>query len=273
MTTLDSDLAPALATPQWASAMRAFRALLWRDIFVTGRQLGILLIQVGLTPLFTLFIFGKVLGSLKYVSAGFGELLLAGIVALTAFLTALQSVAFPLATEFGWTKEIEDRLLAPLSTTLVAVEKLVMAMLRGLFAAAIILPVSGLVLGTTPWRAGGAPLLVAVLVLGSWVGGAIGITLGTLVNPTRINVMFALILTPLMFTGCIQYPLVRLDHIRWFQTISALNPLSYCAEGARAALAPHTPHLDPAVSVSALVGYAVLFTATGILGFRRRAIR
>ncbi|HYN92382.1 MAG TPA: ABC transporter permease [Pilimelia sp.] len=270
-TTAAARVAAADPAPR-ASAGRAFRAILWRDVFVTGKEFWVLLIQVALTPLFTLFIFAKVLGDLDYVRDDFGDLLLPGIVALAAFLTSLQSVAFPLVMEFGWTKEIEDRLLAPLPTDLVAIEKMVIASLRGLLAAVIMFPVSALVLGTAPWRAEGVPLLLAVLVLGSWVGAALGITVGTAVPPAKISIMFALIFTPLMFTGATQYPLPALTGLRWFQVISALNPLTYCSEGVRAALVPHIPHVDPGLSLAALVAFGAVFTVTGLRGFRRRAL-
>ena len=252
----------------------AFRAILWRDIFVTGKEFGILLIQVAITPLFMLFIFAKVLGSMNYVSQEYGDLLLPGIVALSAFLAALQSVAFPLVMEFGWTKEIEDRLLAPLPTDLVAVEKLVIATLRGLLSALVMYPVGALVLGgDAPWRPQGLPLLVIVLLLGSWVGAGIGITMGTLVQPAHISYMFGLVLTPLMFTGATQYPWPSLGgDLRWFQVVTALNPLTYCAEGVRAAMVPNVPHIAPWICVTVLSGASVLFTATGIWGFRRRAL-
>lgn len=263
--------APAAPAPR-ASARRAFLAILWRDVFVTGKEFWVLLIQVALTPVFTLFIFAKVLGSLNYVSEDFGDLLLPGIVALAAFLTALQSVAFPLVMEFGWTKEIEDRLLAPIATDLVAIEKLLIATLRGLVAAIIMFPIGSLVLGTAPWRAAGLPLLILVLVLAAWTGAGIGITIGTAVPPPKISIMFGLIFPPLMFTGATQYPLTELDNLRWFQVISALNPLSYASEGVRAALVPYIPHLDPWLSVTALAGFGLLFTVTGLIGFRRRAL-
>ena len=40
---------------------RAFSALLWRDVFVTGREAVPFLLQVVLQPVFLLFVFGKVL--------------------------------------------------------------------------------------------------------------------------------------------------------------------------------------------------------------------
>ncbi|HEY3008130.1 MAG TPA: ABC transporter permease [Micromonosporaceae bacterium] len=265
--------APTVAgAPLRATAGRAFLAILWRDIFVTGKEFWVLLIQVALTPIFTLFIFAKVLGNLNYVSDTYGQLLLPGIVALAAFLTSLQSVAFPLVMEFGWTKEIEDRLLAPLPTNMVTIEKLVIASMRGLLAAIVMFPIGSLVLGEAPWRTAGLPLLIAVLILGAWVGAGIGITVGTVVPPAKISIMFAVIFVPLMFTGATQYPVTQLGELRWFQVVSLLNPLTYCSEGVRAALVPHIPHLHPWISLVVLAGYGALFTLTGMRGFRRRAL-
>ena len=109
---------------------RAFRAVLYRDLYVTWRELPAFLAQVILQPLFLLFVFGKVLGSLGYTQHGYTDLLFPGLLALTAVITAMQALAFPLVVEFGWTKEIEDRLLAPMPTCLVAAEKVLFAMLR-----------------------------------------------------------------------------------------------------------------------------------------------
>jgi ABC-2 type transport system permease protein len=249
-----------------------FLAILWRDVFVTGREFWVFLAQVAIQPLFMLFVFAKVLGELGYVSDAYGHLLLPGIVALTAFLTALQTVAFPLVLEFGWTKEIEDRLLAPIPIPLVAVEKVVIAMLRGLVAAALLFPIGALVLGSAPWRAEGLPLLVLALVLGGWAGGAVGLVVGTSVPPNRINIMFALILTPLLFTGATQYPWPSLDQLPWFKVVTAFNPLTYCSEAVRAALVPEVPHITPWISVLVLLVSGAAFTAVGIRGFQRRAV-
>ena len=258
--------------PVAASARRAFLAILWRDIYVTAKEFWVLLIQVALTPLFMLFIFAKVLVSQGSVSASYGHnLLLPGIIALSAFLTSLQSVAFPLVMEFGWTKEIEDRLLAPLPTDLVTIEKLLMATLRGLVAAMIMYPIGALVLGSAPWHPDRLPLLLLALLLGAWVGAGIGITIGTLVPPARISLMFGLILTPLIFTGATQYAWPLLDSMPWFQVITAFNPLTYCAEAVRAAMVPYVPHIRPWISILALLVAAAVFTGTGIMSFRRRA--
>ncbi|MEN3361630.1 MAG: type transport system permease protein [Mycobacteriales bacterium] len=274
MTTVDAPvMARAAAPPAVAGrAWRAFRAILWRDLYVTGKEFWVLLVQVALTPLFMLFIFAKVLVNQGSVSPTYGhDLLLPGIVALSAFLTALQGIAFPLIMEFGWTREIEDRLLAPLPTGLVAVEKLVIATLRGLAAALIVYPVGALVLGSAPWRPAGLPLLLVAVLLGAWVGAGIGLTLGAIVPAGRITILFAVVVTPLLFTGATQYAWPLLNGIRWFQVVTAANPLTYCAETVRAAMVPAVPHIRPGVSVAVLLAAAAVFTGAGLITFGRRA--
>ena len=263
------DTAASAARP---SAARAFRAVLWRDIYVTGKEFWVFLAQVALQPLFMLFVFAKVLGAGGYVTDDYAELLLPGIVALTAFLTALQTVSFPLILEFSFTREIEDRLLAPLPRYLIAIEKLTIAVLRALVSVLFMFPIGALVMGSAPWRADGVPLLVTALLLGSWVGAGIGLTLGTFVPPSRISIMFAVILTPLMFTGATQYPWKSLDSMPWFQVVTAFNPLTYLSEAVRAAVVPHVPHIAPWICLVVLATTGALFTAIGIKGFLRRAI-
>jgi ABC-2 type transport system permease protein len=134
------------------------------------------------------------------------DVLLPGVIALAAFLTARQTTAFPLVIDFSFTREIEDRLLAPLPTYLVAVEKIVFSLLRALIAAVVMFPISLWVLGSLPVHRSDVPVLFAFLVLGALVGACVGMTIGTFVTPNRINVVFAVVLTPLLFTGSTQFP-------------------------------------------------------------------
>jgi ABC-2 type transport system permease protein len=254
------------------SQATAFRAVLRRDVYVTGNEFLVFLAQVILQPLFLLFVFGKVLGSLGYTQNGYSDLLFPGLLALTAVVTGMQALSFPLVVEFGWTKEIEDRLLAPMATGLVAAEKVLFASLRALTATLIMIPVGIVVLGSIPWRWSAVPLLVLMLVLGSVLGSALGLVLGTLVTPNRINIVFSLVFTPLLFTGCSQYPWPSLDSLRWFQVVTALNPMTYVSEGMRAALVPDVPHMQAWVCVLVILGSLAVLSVIGVRGFYRRAI-
>jgi len=274
MSTTTSPTPTATAGPRRpaASPGRAFLAVLWRDLYVTGRELPVFLAQVVLQPLFLLFVFGKVLSDLGFTQPGYTRVLFPGILALTAVVTGLQSTAFPLVIDFSFTKEIEDRLLAPLPVGMVAVEKVVFASLRALLAALVMLPIGVWVLGSIPWRSSGLPLFATVLLLGCLVGSCLGMIMGTAVPPNRINVMFALILTPLLFTGASQYPWASLEQLRWFQVVTACNPLTYVSEGMRAAMVPDVPHIRPWVSVLVLAVTIVASLAIGIRLFLRRAV-
>ena len=251
---------------------RAFYAVLWRDIYVTWRELPAFLAQVILQPLFLLFVFGKVLGSLGYTQRGYADLLFPGLLALTAVVTAIQTLAFPLVAEFGWTREIEDRLLAPMPTALVAAEKVLFAVMRALVATLVMIPVGILILGSIPWRWSGFGLFAAGIVLGALVGAGFGLLIGTLVQPQRISLVFSLVFTPLLFTGCSQYPWPSLERLRWFQVVTAANPMTYVSETLRGALVPGVPHIAPWVCLLALTGAIAGLMALGIRGFYRRAI-
>ncbi|HKC77058.1 MAG TPA: ABC transporter permease [Gaiellaceae bacterium] len=264
----------AVAAPwnERATEWRAFRAVLYRDLYVTWRELPAFLAQVILQPLFLLFVFGKVLGSLNLTRPGYANLLFPGLLALTAVLTAMQTLAFPLVAEFGWTKEIEDRLMAPMPTSFVAAEKVLFALVRSLVATLIMLPIGVLILGSIPWRWSGFPLFVAGIVLGALVGAGFGMLMGTLVQPQRINLLFSLVFTPLLFTGSTQYPWPSLARLRWFQVVTAANPMTYVSEALRGALVPYVPHIQPWICLLVLVFAICVLMTVGVKGFYRRAI-
>jgi ABC-2 type transport system permease protein len=263
----------AVAVPlESASRFGAFRAVLYRDLYVTGKELPAFLAQVILQPLFLLFVFGKVLGSLGYTRPGYADLLFPGLLALTVVLTSIQTLAFPLVAEFGWTREIEDRLLAPMPTSFVAAEKVLFAMLRAFTATLIMIPVGYVILGHIPWVWANVGWFIAGLVLGGLIGAGIGLLIGTLVQPQRINLVFSLVFTPLLFTGCTQYPWPSLDQLRWFQVVTAFNPMTYVSEMMRGALTPSVPHIDPWICLIVSVGAIAVLMTVGVRGFYRRAI-
>jgi ABC-2 type transport system permease protein len=257
-----------VSTATWSGA---FFAVLRRDLLVTWREFPAFLAQVVLQPFFLLFVFGKVLGSLGYTQHGYANLLFPGLLALTAVLTAMQTLAFPLVAEFGWTREIEDRLLAPMPTVLVAAEKVLFAVLRALTATLLMIPIGILVLGSIPWRWSAMPLFLGALVLGTLVGAGFGLLVGTLVQPARINLVFSLVFTPLLFTGCSQYPWPSLSRLRWFQVVTAANPMTYVSEALRAALVPNVPHIRPWVCLVVLACAVTVLISVGARGFYRRA--
>ncbi len=278
MTTVSSSQLQPRSRSRFSMIVTAFGMILYRDIVVTGREFISFLIQVLLQPLFLLFIFGTVLPNIGVTQQSFAALLLPGVVAFTIVLTSLQGVALPLTLDLGYSREIDDRLLAPLPVALVAVEKVLFAVLRGLLAGAIIFPLAYWILGSGyQVRTDSIGVLLGIMVFTALLGALLGLTLGTLIGPEQIGLMFSLILTPLIFTGCTYTPWSSLGNLKWFQIITLFNPLTYASEGLRYAMLPlfhgqRFPTLGIGWVLLALSGVCILLCVVGIRSFYRRVV-
>lgn len=222
-----------------ALAIKAFIAILQRDVVVTGREFVPFLLQALMQPLFFLFIFGKVLPGIGLAAGNFASLMLPGIVALTGMIAAMQGVTLPLVLDLGFAREIDDRLLSPLPVWWVALEKVLFGAMRGMVASSVIFPLGRVILGDGfAVRGDRIFVLIGMVILTGFVGSTIGLLMGTIIKPDQISLMFTLIFTPLLFTGCTYYPWGALVRIRWFQILTLLNPLTYAAEGLRYSMVP-----------------------------------
>lgn len=220
-------------------ALNAFVAILQRDLTVTAREFVPFLLQALMQPLFFLFIFGKVLPGIGLAAGNFAALMLPGIVALTGMIAAMQGVTLPLVLDLGFAREIDDRLLSPLPVWCVALEKVLFGALRGAVASSVIFPLGWLILGHGyDVRTDRLPVLIGMVLLTGCVGSTIGLLMGTIIKPDQISLMFTLIFTPLLFTGCTYYPWGALGRIPWFQILVLFNPLTYAAEGLRYSMVP-----------------------------------
>ena len=111
---------------------KTFFAMLARDVHVARRNFVVLLLQTFLQPLMFVFIFGRVMVRSGYMPESYKSLLLPGIMAISMVFTGVWAVAMPLIAEFQFTREIEDRLLAPMEISWVAVEKVLAGTLQAL---------------------------------------------------------------------------------------------------------------------------------------------
>ncbi len=269
---------------------RAFLGLMLRDLRVLRRELGPFLVRVAMQPLLFLFVFTYVMPHMSSVhglsgsqmnpmaamaggAGGFGTILLPGLMAVAIMFSGIAAVALPLAQEFGITREIDDRVMCPLPIAAVAWEKIVFSALQSLVAAALVFPLAYYIPSTpvlahvTSWW-----FLIVVLVLASLLAGALGLTIGTSVQPKQIGLIFGVVLIPITFLGCVYYPWAALGHIRWLQIGVLVNPIVYMSEGLRAALTPSTGHMPEALVLAMLVFFLVLLTWAGMKGFRRRVV-
>jgi ABC-2 type transport system permease protein len=262
---------------------RAFAGLLLRDLRVLRREIAPFLIRIAMNPLLFLFVFtyvmphmsggGSPMSGMMAGKGGFGTVLLPGLMAVAIMFSGIAAVALPLSQEFGVTREIDDRVMCPLPVGAVAVEKVVFSAMQSVIAAALVFPLAyyipsePVLAHVSSW-----PFLITVLVLASLVAGALGLTLGTLVPPKQIGLIFGVVVVPITFLGCVYYPWAALTHIKWLQMGVLVNPIVYMSEGLRASLTPGLGHMPEGFILLGLLVFFALLMGQGMRGFRRRVV-
>lgn len=256
----------------------AFGALLVRDLTVLRKNLKEFIPRTVLQPLLLVFVFtyvfpkiGQGVGGTGDAASTFSSVLVAGVLGTAILFQGIQAVSLPLVQEFGFTREIEDRVLAPLPVWLVAVEKIVAGGLQCLAAGLIVFPIATVVPATPVHLDLQWPLLVTLVPLACLMSGALGLVFGTAFEPRTVPMLFGVILIPITFLGCTYYSWQALEPIRWLQIGTLVNPLVYLSEGFRAAVTP-VPHMSLLAVYPVLVGFTAAFTWLGIRGFTKRVI-
>lgn len=252
---------------------KTFLALLARDGHVARRNLLPMLLQNLLQPLLLVFVFGRVLTSSGMMPEAYKSMLLPGVMAISMVLSGIQAVAMPLIAEFQFTREIEDRLLAPIEIGWLAVEKVIAGMIQALVAGLVVIPAAWLLMGSGVNISFRQPLeFAAVCLLVALFSAAGGLTLGCSVGQTQIGLMFSLVLAPMMMFGCAYYPWSALSAFPALKIAVLVNPLVYASEGLRGALAPQVPHIPAAVVLAALLVIDVVLLAAGLNRFHHKAV-
>lgn len=252
---------------------KAFFALLARDAHVARRNLVPLLFQTFLQPLLFVFIFGRVMVGSGYLPAVYKSLLLPGIMAISMVFTGIWAVAMPLIGEFQFTREIEDRLLAPIDISWVAVEKVVAGLIQAIVAGLVVIPLGWLILRPGLELHLANPLVfVCVTLLVAGFSACGGLALGCSVDQQHIGLMFSMVLTPMIFFGCTYYPWSALSKFPILQKLVLINPLAYASEGLRATLVPQFPHLSLPFILVALTCFDVLLLVVGLRQFHKKAV-
>ena len=252
---------------------RTFYALLSRDGYVARKNLLMTLVQNLLQPLLLTFVFGRVLTSSGMMNAGFKAVLLPGVMAISMVISGIQAVAMPLITEFQFSREIEDRLLAPIENGWLAVEKIVAGMIQGLVAGLVVIPAAWLTMGAGTNINFGRPFHFALIcLLVALFSSAGGLALGCSVGSTQIGLMFSVIVTPMMMFGCAYYPWSYLHFLPALQYAVLVNPVVYASEGLRGALAPQVPHMPFLAAAGALALIDGGLLVLGLKKFLRKAV-
>jgi ABC-2 type transport system permease protein len=276
----------SLRTSGQTGPRQAFVALLLRDVRVLRKNLVQFLVRTLMQPLLFTFVFAYVFPKIGQGIGGSGDggaqrgptfatVLLPGLVAVSIIFQGIQAVALPLVQEFSYTKEIEDRVLAPMSVGLVGLGKVFAGAIQAMLSACIVFPIvmfvhakgQGPTIAHANW-----PLFVLVLVLASFLGASFGLLIGTSFAPQQVPLVFSIIVLPLTLLGCIYYPWSFLTPIAWLKYAVLVNPLVYMSEGMRAALTPKVDHMNVAVVLLAMAAVTGALLTQSLRKFRQRVV-
>ena len=289
MAVIDVTSSPIHLSPEH-SPMAAGRTALWalilRDLVVLRKHLFEFVARTLIQPFLLCFVFLYVFpkigqgigGANPAAQSAFATILVPGVVGISILFQGVQSVALTMSQEFGYTREIEDRVQAPCPIWLVAMAKVLSGAAQGVLSAAIVLPIASVVhapgvqahLSLHWW------IIVTFVPLASIAMAGLGLVLGTSFEPRNIGLMFGFIILPITFLGGTYYSWTRLAPVtvggwHWLQTIVLINPLIYVNEGMRAAFTL-APHMHLYVIYPVVIGFATAFLALGLRNFRRRVL-
>ena len=193
----------------FSSSLVALQALILRDLVVLRKHFGEFVVRTLVQPFLLCFVFlfvfpkigQQVGGGGGHGAQSFATVLVPGVVGISIMFQGVQSVALQMSAEFGYTREIEDRVQAPCPIWLVAVSKVLSGAVQGLISAAIVLPIASVV------HASGVSadislhwLVVITLVpLACIAMTALGLVLGTSFEPRNIGLMFGFVVLPITF--------------------------------------------------------------------------
>jgi len=251
---------------------KTFWALFARDAHVARRNFVPLILQTFLQPMMFVFIFGRVMVRSGYMPASYKSLLLPGIMAISMIFTGVWAVAMPLIGEFQFTHEIEDRLLAPIENSWLAIEKVLFGAAQAVVAGLAVIPAAWLLLRPVELNLLSPVTFVGVTLLVALLSASGGLALGCSISQTQIGLMFSMVLTPMIFFGCTYYPWSALGSFPILQKVVLVNPLVYASEGLRGTLVPQFPHLPVLAVIVALVIFDGFFLLFGLRQFRKKAV-
>ena len=263
--------------PYRSTPWTAFGALMLRDLTVLRKNFVEFVLRTVMQPLLFVFVFTYVFPQIGQGVGGaqgqaeFASILVAGVIAIACIFQGIQAVALPLVQDFGYTREIEDRVQAPLPVSLLAVEKAVAGAVNGLFAAVLVFPIAAIVPATPVNLDVNWPELLTIVPIGCYMCGALGLTFGTRFEPRTVPMLFGIFVLPMTFLGAVYYSWSTLEPVRWVQILVLANPLVYLCEGLRASLTT-SPHMSLWAVYPAMLGFSVLFTWLGINGFKKRVL-
>ena len=263
-------------------------ALILRDLAVLRKNFGEFVARTLIQPFLLVFVFLYVFPTIgQGVGGGGGRGRRVGTSppcwspawsAISIMFQGIQSVALQMSTEFGYTREIEDRVQAPCPIWLVAMAKVLSGAVQGMIAAVIVFPIAAVVHAhgvhahlSVHWcdRAHADP---ARLRGDDLARAAARHDLRAAQHRADVRLRRPAAHLPRRHLLPVD-PLapVQVGGFHWLQTLVLVNPLIYVNEGMRAGFTDAS-HMHLYVVYPVLIGFCALFLGLGLRNFRRRVL-
>src|ERR1700755_572268 len=190
--------------------LRTFGAMMAREFRVLGRNAPSTFIRAVMQPLLFAFVFAYVLPKIGSgfstggTGVSFSTILVPGLMVSMFLMQGMFGTTMPLVMEFSWQRTIEDRALAPVPIRVLAIQKITAGAVQSFIGAIIVFPIVLLVhapgqgphIHVSNWF-----LLIVVMIFSATLTASLGLWLGTVVDPRKIQMVFAVILLPLTMLG------------------------------------------------------------------------
>lgn len=247
----------------------AFKTMVKRDLLIQARDKWEFVFRVAMLPFMLILLYGYILPRVGLVPATFPSQMFPGMVGMSILVTGIHGTAVPLTMDFNMSREIEDRLMAPVNTRVVALAKMFVGIIESWIGGLIVLPISLILMGRSlnlTFNLQDIPVLILVLLLSGLSSATLGLLVGTIIKPSQIAAMFPGFLMPMVFLGAIFFSWNSLTVTPIIKILVLINPLVYVNEALRAIITPQITHMPISYSI---LGIVLSIVIMGYFGARR----
>lgn len=255
---------------------RIFFTMVKRDLLIQGRNWLEFVFRVAMLPFILILTYGFVLPRIGILSTDFPSQMFPGMVGMSLLVTGIHGTSVPLSMDFNNSREIEDRLQAPVDIRLTALAKMLVGIIESWIGALIVLPISLLFMSShLNIDMSGLDLVytLGIIFLSSIASATLGLLVGTIVKPMQIAAMFPGFLMPLIFTGAIFFSWQGLASLPIFQYIVLANPLVYINEALRFTMNSGMQSMPIVFSIIGILGFTLVMGIWGMKRFKKMAVR
>lgn len=253
-----------------------FWTMVKRDLVIQIRDWPEFVFRVAMLPFVLILTYGYILPKIGILPSNFPQKMFPGMVGMSLLVTGIHGTAVPLSMDFNNSREIEDRLQAPVSVKITAFSKMLVGIIESWIGALLVLPISLVFMGqfiNINLSISKSFVLLLVILLSSITSATLGLLVGTIVKPMQIAAMFPGFLMPVIFSGAIFFSWNDLKPTPIIQYLYLINPLVYINEALRYLMVPEVKSMPFWISIIGILFFTIIMEQIGMKRFTKMANR